>query len=350
MKAGRSLSELSAELERQAKTKKDYVADTRALTLRADQGVITLQGVNGGMPLRKTAHEQLGSALSIPKAYYDRMLFDAPDLLAQNANHWLKSQPQKRLVRTLDGGVRAILSDRYRPLDNLDLAEAVLPKLSQLEGRVLSGEVTESRFYLKASTPRLTGEVKKGDVVEAGLVISNSEIGEGALRVEELIYRLVCLNGSIHAQAVRQTHAGRRSGYSDTDLLEGAREHFRDETRAADDKALFLKVQDAVEVTLSQERFDNRLLVLQGASERKIEGDPVKVVEVTAKRFGLGDAERGSVLKHFIDGGSLTAWGLANAMTRASQDVDSYELATSMEAAGGLITELTANDFKALAL
>jgi hypothetical protein len=27
---------------------------------------------------------------------------------------------QRRVIRTLDGGVRAILADRYRPLDNVD--------------------------------------------------------------------------------------------------------------------------------------------------------------------------------------------------------------------------------------
>ena len=36
------------------------------------------------------------------------------------------------MVRTLDGQVRAVLSDRYRRLDNYDLAENVLPILQQL--------------------------------------------------------------------------------------------------------------------------------------------------------------------------------------------------------------------------
>jgi hypothetical protein len=36
------------------------------------------------------------------------------------------------------------------------------------------------------------------------------------------------------------------------------------------------------------------------------------------------------VLKHLILGGSLTTWGLANAVTRAAQDAESYDRATEL--------------------
>ena len=348
MKTGRTLQELAVELDRQAKSKRDFVADTRALQVHPENNNIVLEGVGGGMPLRHTAHEQMATTLSIPKTYYDRLMQAAPDLLCVNINYWLQADPKRRLVRTLDGGVRAILSDRYRPLDNLDLADAVLPKLHDLGGQVVSGEVTEHRFYLKAVTPKLEGEVNKGDVIQAGLVISNSEIGSGALRVEEMTYRLVCLNGAIHAHAVRQTHVGRKSSYSDADLIENSREHFRPETQAADDRAFFLKVRDAVSVTLSPKRFNARLELLRGATEKKITSDPAKVVEVVAKRFGLGDTERGGILRHLIEGADLSAWGLGNAVTRASQDVEDYDKATDMEAAGAQVMELSARDWASL--
>jgi hypothetical protein len=57
------------------------------------------------------------------------------------------------------------------------LPEAVLLRLVDLNAAVVSAEITEHRFYLKAVTDRVAGEVKPGDVVQAGLVISNSEIG-----------------------------------------------------------------------------------------------------------------------------------------------------------------------------
>lgn len=334
MKSGRTLIQLATELERQAKSKKDYIADTRRLTLRPDatHGVI-LEGVNGGMPLRDTAHSQLATTLAIPKPYYDRMREQAPDLLAKNANYWLETQPAKKMIRTLDNSVRAILSDRFRPLDNLDLAEAVLPKLTALQATVLSGEVTERRFYLKATTERIRGDVNRGDVVQAGLVVSNSEIGEGRLSISSLLYRLVCLNGAIMEQVTRRAHIGGR--VSGVEAIDDAREYFSDATRQASDKAFFLQAQDAVAGVLTQERFDKGLLDMRRAAGEKLPEDIPAVVELAAKRFSFTEGERSSILTHLIQGGDLTAYGLGNAITRASQDVESYDRATELERIGG---------------
>jgi len=55
MKSGRTLVELATELERQSKSKKDYIADTRRLSLKATPDAsapIIMDGVNGGMPLQ----------------------------------------------------------------------------------------------------------------------------------------------------------------------------------------------------------------------------------------------------------------------------------------------------------
>lgn len=348
MKTGRSLSALAAELERQQSTKKDYVADTRRLKMEpVDKGKVILQGVNGGMTLRQVAHQQLAGTLGIPKPYYDRMLAEAPDLLSFNVNRWLEKQPAKKLIRTLDNEVRAILSDSYRPLDNLDLAEAVLPKLIDLQANVVSGEVTENRFYLKCVTDRISGEVKVGDRLQAGVVISNSEVGQGSLRVEAMDYRLVCTNGMIRETAVRKAHLGR--GARGQDAIEDAREYFRTQTRQADDRAFFLKVQDATAAMFDQARFNKRIEQYKTVSERSIDADPVQVVEVVAKKYGFNDGERSSILQHLIRGGDMSQWGLANAVTRAAADVEFYDRATELESLGGDVVELTAEGWKSLA-
>lgn len=368
MKTGRTLVELATELQRQAGSKKDYLADTRKLRFAAGDaaegggaGTVVLEGVNGPMRLKATAHAQVAGALSIPKVYYDRLLASEPDLLAANVNRWLEKQPARKLVRTLDGEVRAFLSDGYRPLDNVELAEAVIPALHKLEAQVVSAEVTESRFYLKAVTPKVSEVVGKvrphqagdsigmiDDVIQAGVVVSNSEIGYGAMQVAAMTHRLVCLNGAIHEAAVRKAHIGRdANGFS---ALDDAREYFRSETRAAADKAFFLQVQDAVGAMFDAAKFAQRIDSYRAAADRKIVKDVAEVVEVTAKKLLLNDAERVSVLDHLIRGGDLSQFGLANAVTRASADVESYDRATELEAAGGGIFLLPAHEWQRLAV
>ncbi len=131
--------------------------------------------------------------------------------------------------------------DTLSLLDNFDLAEAVLPILAEMgQGiRIVSTELTVSRMYIKAINERLELEVRKGDVVQAGMVISNSEIGLGSLKVEPLIYRLVCENGMVAQDFSKKRYHVERSA-EEGELYE----IYRDETLKAEDHAFFLKVQE----------------------------------------------------------------------------------------------------------
>jgi hypothetical protein len=61
------------------------------------------------------------------------------------------------------------------------------------------------------------------------------------------------------------------------------------------------------------------------------------------------EGETSSVLRHLIRGGDLSAWGLANAVTRTAEDVADYDRATELEAAGGRVIELSPSDWRVLA-
>ena len=74
-----------------------------------------------------------------------------------------------------------------------------------------------------------------------------------------------------------------------------------------------------------------------------------KVVEVTAKRHDLSDSERGSVLRHLAEGGDLTQYGLHNAITRASADIEDYDRASELEQLGATIVTLPSNQWRELA-
>src|SRR5262249_15602881 len=160
-------------------------------------GEIKIDGINGhALALTPFAHSQLGDHLGIPRKYYDRMKTEQPDLLASNIRTWLHADADnKRMIRALDGRVRAILSPKYRPLDYFDLAQVVLPELIEARAEIASCELTETRMYIKAILPHLSDElptgqawgsghnaVDRGKIVSA-IVVSNSEVGDGTLRV-----------------------------------------------------------------------------------------------------------------------------------------------------------------------
>jgi hypothetical protein len=54
------------------------------------------------------------------------------------------------------------------------------------------------------------------------------------------------------------------------------------------------------------------------------------------------------VLKHLIEGGDLTAWGLANAITRSAEDQADYDDATRLETLGGRMLTLPPAQYREL--
>ena len=361
MKTGKTLTELAAEIERQANTKRDLIAGTANMEMRPTgpiPGVVLGVGKADTFSVNGLAHDQIGLHTGIPAKYYDKMLAEEPTLLATNVNHWLHANPAPRLIRTLDGRVRAFLSDSYRPLENQDLAEAVLPILLDMKLDIMSCEITERRLYIKAVDERLKRDVPSGrkmgdgshcffDTCSPAIIISNSEVGSGALSVDSGIFTKVCTNMAMIADGgMKRRHVGARNSITDG---EAVRHLLTDATKRATDKAIWMQVRDVVRGAFDEVKFKAVTDKMSGLAEDKIEGDVVKVVEFGAKTLGFTETEGKSVLKHLIEGGDLTRYGFFNAVTRTAQDLDSYDRATEFEAMGGKVIELPKNDWQRMA-
>lgn len=333
MKQGRNLQELAIEIRRQQDAKQDYLADISQMSM-ANDGTIEVDGLGNSFRVNEIAHAQIGQYLEIPSKYYEKMRYESPSLLADNVNHWLHKptiQPERRMLRTMDGNLRAFLSDRYRIIDNVAVAETVLPVISQMDGAsVVSCEITDEKMYIKVVNRHIETEIKVGDVVQSGIVISNSEVGLGSVNVSPLIYRLVCSNGMIAQDGrVRKNHVGRTNDMGFDFSI------FRDETLEADDRAFLMKVRDAVTAAADQAVFNRIVEQMRDATFSKI--DPItvpKVTELTSKQFGISINETEGVLGHLINGGDLSLYGMANAVTRYAQDVKSYDRSTELESTG----------------
>lgn len=364
MKAGLTVQELATRVAANVNLRRDYIVNTSAMHYSAStDGQISIaieqpkepDAVKGPADIEllptQLMIDQVGARLEIPRKYFKRMQADAPDLLVRNLEHWSWAKPESRMIRTFvgqdDTGFdvgRAYLSDRYKRLENEHVLAQIVPQLAQVPGiSIQDCQITDSRMYIKAVTPRIQGEIKKGDAVQAGVIISNSEVGGGALNISPLVFRLVCLNGMILPdQRFRAFHIGRRAEESD-----GVYEMLTDETRQADDHAILLKARDVANAIFNQDYFNKLLEPMRAAAEDKLETKrPDKAVEVLASQVGLNEQEQMDVLMHLIQGGDLTRWGIANAVTRAAQDVVSFDRSVALESLGGNLMNLDRKDWK----
>lgn len=344
MKQGLSLQELAATIKDQQSKKRDFLASTENMTVVVEAGRPKIRlGEHGEFGINQIAHRQIATHAGIPAQYYDRMAEQAPDLLATNINEWFRREPKERLLRTLDGTSRAFLSDRYRPLEYSDLAEAVLPVLMELGVVVMSAQITESRLYIKAVDEKIMKDLPAGvelgkshqrfDTVSPAIVITDSEVGMGALGVETGVWTGGCTNLAIIKQrSMRKYHVGGKM-----QLGEDVYKMLSDNTRKLTDAALWSQVKDIVKGAFNQAQFDALTDEIAGMSKQKIVGDPIQTVSFFAQDYRLTETEEKSILDHLIRGGDLTRYGLFNAVTRTAEDLDDYDRATEFERLGGEI-------------
>jgi hypothetical protein len=178
-------------------------------------------------------------------------------------------------------------------------------------------------------------------IVHPGLTITNSEVGLGSLRIEPTVHWEHCLNLATLNASVRRAHLGKRVGGEE----ETIEQFISDRTRELENAAIFGRVNDVVTATLTEEVFRKMIAQVAASTQDRIleTVSPADVVEVVGRQYGLTDATRTSILRHLIEDGDLTRYGLANAVTRASEDVEDYDDATALERVGGQIIELPRN-------
>lgn len=282
------------------------------------------------------AHEQIAAQLKIPVKYYRRMLAEQPDLLTHNVNRWLGEAPARRLFRVQRdeqiGVARAYLSDRYRRLDNLELAESFIPMMADPDSgwQIHQCGLTSIRMHIEAVFPNLTGEVRVGDAVALAVKISSSEVGSGALNVQLGVHRLVCSNLMIVPKwSQRQVHLGRTQDEF-VALLS-------DETIRKEDQLIIDKMRDVVTGMADTDRFQE-LLVSMTDSTRAAIHDPIVATEILGQNLSLGEGELRAVQNQMVNGGDASMWGLTNALTATARDLD-FERKAELELAAGTILE-----------
>lgn len=342
----KTLPEMMAELERQKATRKDIVVGTDALVMGVDLGTKTIfmdvpniDGTTEKHGLTDFAHRQIATKCGIPLVYYDRLKTEQRnDLLARNVNEFLPDR-EKRLIRILDNKVRAVLSDRYRIIDNYDTVFLVLEEMQKIKARGIEVNIeqcslTEEHLYMKITSPDLSGKVfhfrgRPDEAVQGGIIISNSEVGSGAFRVEPFINVLVCSNGLIGEHKFAKVHLGKERGIGLID--------WSDATLEYQDMTLWSEIRDLIVNTFSVDVFKQWLDKINLVASTEIT-KPSIAVDNIIKRYDIPKTARDDLINQFMRE-SPTQWGLAMAVTRIAQDQKDYERQVDFERIGTKILE-----------
>lgn len=383
------------ELERVRVAKEDWLVPTKAMrfhhqrpyhvdadTMTGDAWgsvVASLDLTEGEHPrtqfdISNGSHAQLAEKLGITPAYGRRMQAEAPELLAKNLNWWAERDGRRFLARTLDGNLRAVLSDKFRILDSAPLLMHGLETVQEVGGIVTGVDLTPDRFMLRAMVPdwaerierqkKLAGDMNQGLVMDGaddnggirysptdahvkplglkgnkrlrdigfqedtlipGIVLSNSETGRGSVRVEPVCWRVYCSNTAVFGQSLTRAHLGPRHE------LEGL---MSDETISAENQALWLGIRDVIRNTFDREAFQ-KLVAKFGQADREQLVEPDAAVTRVVDEYDLPQDRKQTIINALITEGDPTMFGLVNALTSIGRDETDPQAALEYERLGG---------------
>ncbi|TQM32731.1 hypothetical protein [Nocardia bhagyanarayanae] len=389
------LGDLVGLLNAQQAAKVDVVAPASALS--ASDGLLQLSGVEPILDERgftlvdglyrptAAADAHLGSKLKIPVGYLKWLREQSrTDLYDANVNGLLHGPDDPRLTPTGDersfllrlftsgvpdepGILRAVLSDRYGIIDNLDVLTAVLEGIRQADAdvSVRACDLTESSMHCKVYSPKVralapsflsnyrspfanpeleaerrhaAGELQRwrpvaaGEgrgyragsepVVFAGFRFSNSEIGHHAVTLKPELMVQICGNGlTLPMFAYTKRHIGDRLEVGGTWSQDTYRKRLA---------VITAETRDKVAEWLSPQFLAARVTELERHAATPVT-HPERSIEVVSKKLGFTEDERFGILRHFIAGGQLTAAGIANAVTSYSQTVPDADRADSLD-------------------
>ena len=338
MKSQLKLDELAKQLMTQEK--KDVIVDTANVDFHANgNNTLYLAEIDEAFTVNDIALNQIATKIGLSKKYLDKMLDGHKSILQDNINYWFHNTPKQQMIRTIDGTARAFLSDKYKRVDNDMIAQQVLPILLDKKYNILSCAITDTKMYIKASLPSLQREVNKGDVVESGVIISNSEVGHGSVNISPFINRLVCLNGMV----VNDARLNSRHLTSSQATIDGVYEILSDEAKELDSQALLAKVKDVVLSTSDEVRFGQQVQKMTDASGVKIKR-PKKVIEILENKFDLTKDEGENILENLMNRDDkqpmANLWSVVNSITALGNTMEDYDRGTKMQEIGGRLLDM----------
>lgn len=352
-------SDIYAKAQRYAEAAKDAVVDTRILSM-TDTGNLWVQSQGLMLAVTPTAHRQIAEKVKIPFDYYERMRQGQPDLLASNVNRWLSTEPNRHLLRLLapvteDEGrtmtaagaqfrLRAVLSPKFRILDNAALLNVILPVAAAHGATVASFNYTDDKFSLRMVAAETTIEAIRrehhlgvdtvhkfvNEVLKFGLSLTNSETGFAALLLEPFVEILRCLNGLIVSERMRAVHLG--SNKDDGFLSE--------DTKRLEDAAVFMKARDkAVEIFGPESRLRSAKAIeagVQNAFDLPEDLPMFEFVNGVGLKFDLTETERQILAEEVVKDVAQAGYGfnqfaLSQGMTALARRVGGQDFDRRVE-------------------
>lgn len=172
-------------------------------------------GAAQGFRFNEFSLGQMAGQLGVPQPFIKGVIDENPYIAAHILNDLrYRLGDSRRLIREVDGTVRAVLSDRFKPMDQGRVIEMFLKAVQETGALPLDGFCTDRRYVLRAVIPQVMQPLPN-EVVALGVHISSSDYGAGALNLSVFQIRMWCTNLAVGESVFREVHLGGRMNGDD---------------------------------------------------------------------------------------------------------------------------------------
>jgi len=372
----RDIPELVKVLRDQKARVKDMIVPSEKMSFVGDEDGLALSVEGKAYGIQEQVHPQLAGKFWISGHYYSALREKkAFDLLATNLEYWReRSKGENRLVRLIDADVRGFLSDRYRPIDHLDIATIAIQVVTgrDAEGgkekpwakgaKAFDWGLTPTRMNLGFFNPGIQinlcdlkagvqfnkpggydpdapnhgwvkGAKEEGAhwVFPAGFV-ENSETGHGGASVQVGLFEAACDNSSRIGTNLVKRHLG--------ESLENE-DFYSPETLRKRNSLIFAQIADVFRSVFDPELFLANAKKMKGLAEIEIEVK--EAVAEIVKLPGMTEEVRDDILAAYepLQDGKDTLLDVQRAVTAAAHAhrQKSIDTAIALEELGGAMIE-----------
>lgn len=311
MRLYKSLEEVLQDIKIDDRNKLDFSVRGKDLTFRSN-GTIVRAGRESlpGLHVSDYAMTQLLNRYDLPVKDSKKLYYTDPEGFTVILNNYMKSDDREILIRSRvernKGIVRSILSDNYSIINNNDIMDVVNDMLKgnediKVSNFFLNDRIMHLRLVFIQTEERIINEdLKVDDTIMNGIDIVNSEVGRSSLRLEPMVFRLVCANG---------LKAWRQDGENGVRLR-----HIH-----IDQDELYKLINEGVEKGLNTaNKINNRYK----ESRKMILANPVKEIYKIAEEEKLSKKMTDRIVKAYEIEPERNKYGVINAFTRAARDLE----------------------------
>ena len=271
-----SIDEALMKMERDQTFLNDYIISSGNVHFFDDDNLRS-SFINQGEQVRDfdvhaNALTQISAKLNIPGSYVKELAIGSQwkrQLSATILNKHLDNMKQEKLLaRTVNGQVKAFLSDSFRRYDTLGVFTEFLKGAKGNDCVIYDSHYDDITGFIEVIKPKIEWiskpEDDDGEPYCFGARIKNSSFGQSALNIQSFMIKVVCMNGMIGESKMKEVHRGAKiSGIEGIELKE--------DTMKAETEAKRLFTRDITSWLFSEKALKKEINKMKSAMETEVD-------------------------------------------------------------------------------